>query len=397
MATLPRATVLLGQRRSVGRPAACAWCSSTAGRTADAGPGSRTRQRPRRLSGALPDAAFVFQHPSIAAMRRELLRNLQLRHLAGSTYSRGLRRCPANAPTPASSGGCSSRADRRRRPGAGGATSGRRSIDGKELHSLPTTARSTATGGVTRLGRQGRRREGRQRQGEEQGLLVRLPAAPRRGHHLELPVPSRSRPGGRAAGGAAAGRRPGALRAPECRQGLRRRQAPRLWDEHEIKPVIEHCWQDGESSKVVEGQSNVIYTFDGEVSCVCPKTGTERSMSGSAIATPSAVRRSRGAPSAKGCSSVRWARRCAYRSARTGGYSPRWRAPLRLEGPLRQTQRRGASQQPLGWPVRVRRPASAGWPRCGCAARWHCRSLAMARGRIEAGQREHLRSLTKSA
>ncbi len=41
---------------------------------------------------------------------------------------------------------------------------------------------------------------------------------------------------------------------------------------------IRNCWRDGETSKVVEGQMNVIYTFDGEVSCVCPKTGTERSM-----------------------------------------------------------------------------------------------------------------------
>ncbi len=55
----------------------------------------------------------------------------------------------------------------------------------------------------------------------------------------------------------------------------------RLWDQHEIKPVIDirNCWQDGETSKVVEGQLNVIYTFDGEVSCVCPRTGTEHSMS----------------------------------------------------------------------------------------------------------------------
>ena len=41
--------------------------------------------------------------------------------------------------------------------------------------------------------------------------------------------------------------------------------------------------------------------------------------------------------------------------------------------------------------------AIEGWPRYGCAARWRCRSCWRWRGRIEAGQREHLRSLTKSA
>ena len=40
-------------------------------------------------------AAFVFQHPSIAALRRELLRNLQLRHLCGFGVSRGLDAVPS--------------------------------------------------------------------------------------------------------------------------------------------------------------------------------------------------------------------------------------------------------------------------------------------------------------
>ena len=60
----------------------------------------------------------------------------------------------------------------------------------------------------------------------------------------------------------------------------------RLWDQHQIKPIIaiRNCWQDGEAehdgvaTKLVRGQQNVIYTYDGEVSCVCPQTGTVRSM-----------------------------------------------------------------------------------------------------------------------
>lgn len=56
---------------------------------------------------------------------------------------------------------------------------------------------------------------------------------------------------------------------------------------------IRNCCKDGETSKVVKRQWNVIYSFDGEVSCVCPRTGTEHGWSAvassaiaSAIAPP---------------------------------------------------------------------------------------------------------------
>ncbi len=55
----------------------------------------------------------------------------------------------------------------------------------------------------------------------------------------------------------------------------------RLWQQHQIKPVIDirNCWKDGEAeqdgvlTKRVSGQENVIYTHDGQVSCMCPRTG----------------------------------------------------------------------------------------------------------------------------
>ena len=60
----------------------------------------------------------------------------------------------------------------------------------------------------------------------------------------------------------------------------------RLWQQHQIKPInaARNCWQDGEheddgvATTRVGGQDNVVYTFDGEVSCVCPQTGTEHRM-----------------------------------------------------------------------------------------------------------------------
>ena len=54
----------------------------------------------------------------------------------------------------------------------------------------------------------------------------------------------------------------------------------RLWDEYGIKPVIDvrDCWQDGEESRLVSGEENVVYDYRGEVSCVCLRTGEERRM-----------------------------------------------------------------------------------------------------------------------
>ena len=51
----------------------------------------------------------------------------------------------------------------------------------------------------------------------------------------------------------------------------------RLWDQHQIKPIIaiRNCWRDGEAedngvvTKLVSSQQYVIYTYDGKVSCMC--------------------------------------------------------------------------------------------------------------------------------
>lgn len=54
----------------------------------------------------------------------------------------------------------------------------------------------------------------------------------------------------------------------------------KLWGEWEIKPVIDirNMWKDGEQTKVVEGTWNVVYDYKGEVFCVCPATGVQREM-----------------------------------------------------------------------------------------------------------------------
>jgi hypothetical protein len=53
-----------------------------------------------------------------------------------------------------------------------------------------------------------------------------------------------------------------------------------LWDDCGIKPVIDirDMWKDGEETKLVDGQTNVVYDYQGNVYCYCPMTGERRQM-----------------------------------------------------------------------------------------------------------------------
>jgi hypothetical protein len=52
------------------------------------------------------------------------------------------------------------------------------------------------------------------------------------------------------------------------------------WDSLGIKPIIDirNCWKDGDKTRVVDGLANVVYDYKGTVSCVCIKTGEEHEM-----------------------------------------------------------------------------------------------------------------------
>lgn len=54
----------------------------------------------------------------------------------------------------------------------------------------------------------------------------------------------------------------------------------KLWDGMGIRPVIDirRSWRDGEASRLVGDQQNVVYTNDGQVRCHCPATGEVRDM-----------------------------------------------------------------------------------------------------------------------
>jgi len=53
-----------------------------------------------------------------------------------------------------------------------------------------------------------------------------------------------------------------------------------LWDDHGIKPVIDirNCWKDGEKTRRVEGTDNVVYDYQGTVSCYDMRIGYRRPM-----------------------------------------------------------------------------------------------------------------------
>ncbi|MEW6447928.1 MAG: transposase [Bacillota bacterium] len=54
----------------------------------------------------------------------------------------------------------------------------------------------------------------------------------------------------------------------------------KLWKEDGVKPVIDirNCWRDGEETRLVDGQENIVYDFQGQVYCHCPRTDKRREM-----------------------------------------------------------------------------------------------------------------------
>lgn len=53
-----------------------------------------------------------------------------------------------------------------------------------------------------------------------------------------------------------------------------------LWDKDRVKAVIDirNMWKDSDTTKLVDGQANVVYDYKGTVYCHCPRTGKRREM-----------------------------------------------------------------------------------------------------------------------
>lgn len=53
-----------------------------------------------------------------------------------------------------------------------------------------------------------------------------------------------------------------------------------LWDKYQIKPVIDirNMWKDGEKTRLLGKHKNVVHDYQGNIFCYCPETGKERKM-----------------------------------------------------------------------------------------------------------------------
>ena len=391
-------------------------------------------------------AGFVFQHPSIAALRRELLRNAQLRHLCGFDVFAGAAAVPTE---------CAYTRFHRRLfnheqqvmqifhdavdrlqvvlPDLGQALA----LDGKELHSYARTESSSAkqdTDGQNTDGQDtdsqdadSQHRDGRRDLDADWGVKGRNKKKKKKwfGYLLHLVVDATyEMPVAFEVTKASAAEQPVALRLLDQLEQRHDTLLERcehlsadkgyddgkliecLWDRHQIKPVIDirNCWKDGERSKVVDGHLNVIYTFDGEVSCVCPRTGTEHSMSYAGFERERATLKYR-CPARELGIECKGMDRCPIGTAvriplsedrriftPVARCSPGWKDRYDQRSAVERVNSRLAG--PFGFEHPFIRGLAKMRLRCTMALSI---MLAMALGRIQAGQPEHLRSLLKSA
>jgi len=255
-------------------------------------------------------AGIVYQHPSIESLRRELLRNAQLRQLCGFDILQGARAVP-----PAWAYTRFVRKLQRRLPQLEAIF--RRAVGGL-AEVLPDFGKTLALDGKAikshargrkRDEKQMRRPDGRRDTDADWGVKT---YAGRRGDgtpwqklvnwfgyclHLvvdtkyELPVDfmvtrasaSEVKVAHRLVERMAA-ERPEML--SRCAYFLGDKAyddgklLDKLWTGHRIKPVIDirDCWQDGEETHLVGGWENVVHDYRGRVYCHCPQTGLRREL-----------------------------------------------------------------------------------------------------------------------
>ena len=176
----------------------------------------------------------------------------------------------------------------------------------------------------------------------------------------------------------------------------------RLWDQHQIKPIIDirNCSEeDGVHTKLVNGQENVIYSYDGQVSCMCPRTGAQHAMDYGGFERDRNTLKSlsiRGSPARAG-SSVRWPTRSELEEDRrvftpVARSSYDWQDYYDERSAVERVNSRLAGGYGFDHPfirglTKMRLRMTMGLTIM----------LAMALGRIQAGQPENLRSLVRPA
>jgi transposase len=179
-----------------------------------------------------------------------------------------------------------------------------------------------------------------------------------------------------------------------------------LWDDYGIKPVIaiRQMWKDGEATKLVSGTRNVVYNNKGEVFCCCMKTGELSPMAFGGFEKERNILKYR-------CPAIYLGKTCAGRDRCPIASCVRIKLDedRRIFTPLARSsytwgneyKKRTAVER-----VNSRLDVSFGFEhhyirgqakmklRCGLAL---IVMLAMAAGRVKEKQTEHLRSLVKAA
>jgi len=178
------------------------------------------------------------------------------------------------------------------------------------------------------------------------------------------------------------------------------------WDGYRVKAVIpiRNLWKDGESTRRVEGTRNVVYNARGDVFCCCLQTGELRAMYFAGFEKDRETLKYR-CPAAEGGAACPGSTSCPIRGA--------VRIPLsedrRIFTPVARTSRRwqrlyrrrtavervnSRLDVSFGFERHYIRGLAKMWVRCGLAL---IVMLAMAVGRIKAKRRSEMRSLVKAA
>lgn len=180
----------------------------------------------------------------------------------------------------------------------------------------------------------------------------------------------------------------------------------RLWDEYKIKPVIDirNNWKDGEVTRLLKGHTNVVYDYEGTVFCHCPVTNKQREMAYGGFEKDRKALKYR-------CPAKQYVITCKGMGACpvAGGIRIPLSQDRRIFTPLARSSYRWAREykkRTVVERVNSRLDVSFGFEnhyikglskmklRCGIAL---CLMLAMALGRARANQLDKVRSLVKAA
>jgi len=179
-----------------------------------------------------------------------------------------------------------------------------------------------------------------------------------------------------------------------------------LWDDEGIKPIIDirNMWKDGETTRRVEGQTNVVYDYQGTVSCCCLKTGELRPLAFGGFEQDRNTLKYR-------CPARHYGIACASRKTCPVGQAVR--IPLsedrRIFTPVARSSyqwKRLYKERTAVERVNSRLDVSYGFERHFIRGQTKMKArmglalivmLAMALGRIKEKQAEHLRSLVRAA